>query len=35
MIAGAFVAYVVNQAGLSVWIGLLAAIAACSLGRCC
>jgi branched-chain amino acid transport system permease protein/neutral amino acid transport system permease protein len=32
MIAGAFVAYVVNQAGLSVWIGLLAAIAACSLG---
>jgi len=32
MIAGAFVAYVVNQAGLSVWVGLLAAIAACSLG---
>ena len=27
MIAGAFVAYVVNQAGLSVWVGLLAAIA--------
>jgi branched-chain amino acid transport system permease protein/neutral amino acid transport system permease protein len=32
MIAGAFVAYVVNQAGLSVWIGLLAAVVACSLG---
>ncbi len=32
MIAGAFLAYVVNQAGLSVWIGLLAAMAACSLG---
>ena len=32
MIAGAFVAYVVNQAGLSVWIGLLAAVAVCSVG---
>jgi branched-subunit amino acid ABC-type transport system permease component len=32
MIAGAFVAYVVNQAGVSVWIGLAAAVAACSLG---
>ena len=32
MIAGAFVAYVVNQAGASVWIGLVAAVAACSLG---
>jgi branched-subunit amino acid ABC-type transport system permease component len=32
MIAGAFVAYVVNQAGLSVWIGLVVAVAACSLG---
>jgi branched-subunit amino acid ABC-type transport system permease component len=32
MIAGAFVAYVVNQAGLSVWIGLLAAVAVCSAG---
>jgi branched-subunit amino acid ABC-type transport system permease component len=32
MIAGAFIAYVVNQAGVSVWIGLVAAIAACSLG---
>ena len=32
MIAGAFIAYVVNQAGASVWIGLVAAVAACSLG---
>ena len=32
MIAGAFIAYVVNQAGLSVWIGLLAAVAACAAG---
>jgi branched-subunit amino acid ABC-type transport system permease component len=32
MIAGAFVAYVVNQAGLSIWIGLLAAVAVCSVG---
>ena len=32
MIAGAYVAYVVNQAGLSVWIGLLAAVAVCSAG---
>jgi branched-chain amino acid transport system permease protein/neutral amino acid transport system permease protein len=32
MIAGAFVAYVVNQAGASVWIGLAAAVAVCSLG---
>ncbi len=32
MIAGAFVAYVVNQAGLSVWIGLLVAVVACSAG---
>jgi branched-subunit amino acid ABC-type transport system permease component len=32
MIAGAFVAYVVNQAGLSVWIGLLVAVAVCSAG---
>src|SRR5215475_162836 len=32
MIAGAYVAYVVNQAGLSVWIGLLAALAVCSAG---
>ena len=32
MIAGAFVAYVVNQAGLSIWIGLVAAVAVCSVG---
>jgi len=32
MIAGAFVAYLVNQAGLSVWIGLLVAVVVCSLG---
>ena len=32
MIAGAFIAYVVNQAGLSVWIGLAAAVAVCALG---
>ena len=32
MIAGAYVAYVVNQAGASVWIGLVAAVAVCSLG---
>jgi branched-subunit amino acid ABC-type transport system permease component len=32
MIAGAFIAYLVNQAGASVWVGLVAAIAACSAG---
>jgi branched-subunit amino acid ABC-type transport system permease component len=32
MIAGAFIAYVVNQAGVSVWLGLLAAVAAGSAG---
>ncbi len=32
MIAGAYIAYVVNQAGVSVWIGLVVAVAACSLG---
>ena len=32
MIAGAYVAYVVNQAGASVWVGLVAAVAVCSLG---
>jgi branched-subunit amino acid ABC-type transport system permease component len=32
MILGAFVAYLVNQAGFSVWIGLLAAVVVCSLG---
>ena len=31
MIFGAFIAYTVNQAGLSVWLGLLAAVAACAL----
>jgi branched-chain amino acid transport system permease protein/neutral amino acid transport system permease protein len=30
MIAGAFIAYVVNQAGLNVWVGLVAAVVACS-----
>ena len=32
MIFGAFVAYIVNQAGFSVWIGLLAAVVVCSIG---
>ncbi len=32
MIAGAFIAYVVNQAGLNVWAGLVVAVAACSAG---
>ena len=32
MIAAAFIAYVVNQAGLSVWVGLVAAVAAGALG---
>jgi len=32
MIAGAFIAYVINQMGLSVWIGLVVAMAACSVG---
>jgi branched-subunit amino acid ABC-type transport system permease component len=32
MIAGAFIAYVVNQAGVSVWIGLVAAVVACAAG---
>ena len=32
MIAGAYIAYVVNQAGASVWIGLIAAVAVCSTG---
>jgi branched-chain amino acid transport system permease protein/neutral amino acid transport system permease protein len=31
MIFGAFIAYAVNSAGASVWIGLVAAVAACSL----
>ena len=32
MIAGAFLAYVINQAGVNVWIGLVVAVAACSAG---
>jgi branched-chain amino acid transport system permease protein/neutral amino acid transport system permease protein len=32
MIAGAYIAYVVNQAGASVWVGLIAAVAVCSIG---
>src|SRR5215471_16923489 len=32
MIAGAFIAYAINQLGLSVWIGLVVAMAACSAG---
>jgi branched-subunit amino acid ABC-type transport system permease component len=32
MIAGAFIAYAVNQAGTSVWLGLVVAVAACSAG---
>jgi branched-subunit amino acid ABC-type transport system permease component len=32
MIAGAYIAYVLNQAGLNVWIGLVVAVAACSAG---
>ncbi len=31
MIFGAFIAYAVNQQGVSVWLGLLVAMAACSL----
>ena len=32
MIAGAYLAYVVNQAGLNIWIGLVVAVVACSAG---
>lgn len=32
MIAGAFIAYLINAQGLSVWIGLVVAVAACSAG---
>jgi branched-subunit amino acid ABC-type transport system permease component len=32
MIAGAFIAYVINQAGLNIWVGLVVAMAACSAG---
>jgi branched-subunit amino acid ABC-type transport system permease component len=32
MIAGAFLAYVLNQAGLNVWLGLVVAVVVCSAG---
>jgi len=32
MIAGAYLAYVLNQAGLNIWVGLVIAVAACSAG---
>ena len=32
MIAGAYLAYVLNQAGLNVWLGLVVAVIACSIG---
>jgi branched-subunit amino acid ABC-type transport system permease component len=32
MIAGAYIAYVLNQAGLNIWLGLVVAVAACSVG---
>ena len=32
MIAGAFIAYVINSRGVSVWIGLAVAVVACSAG---
>lgn len=32
MIAGAFIAYVVNQAGANIWLAALVAVAACSAG---
>jgi branched-chain amino acid transport system permease protein/neutral amino acid transport system permease protein len=32
MIAGAFLAYVLNQAGLNVWLGLVVAVIACAVG---
>jgi branched-chain amino acid transport system permease protein/neutral amino acid transport system permease protein len=32
MIAGAYLAYVLNQAGLNIWVGLVIAVAACSVG---
>ncbi|HET6192605.1 MAG TPA: branched-chain amino acid ABC transporter permease [Trebonia sp.] len=32
MIAGAYIAYVINQAGLNIWVGLVVAVAACSAG---
>jgi branched-subunit amino acid ABC-type transport system permease component len=32
MIAGAYIAYVLNQAGLNIWVGLVVAVVACSAG---
>ena len=32
MIAGAYLAYVINQAGLNIWVGLVVAVVACSAG---
>jgi branched-chain amino acid transport system permease protein/neutral amino acid transport system permease protein len=32
MIAGAYLAYVLNQAGLNIWVGLVVAVVACSAG---
>jgi branched-chain amino acid transport system permease protein/neutral amino acid transport system permease protein len=32
MIAGAYIAYVINQAGLNIWVGLVIAVMACSAG---
>jgi branched-chain amino acid transport system permease protein/neutral amino acid transport system permease protein len=32
MIAGAYIAYVINQAGLNIWVGLVVAVVACSVG---
>jgi branched-subunit amino acid ABC-type transport system permease component len=32
MIAGAFIAYLLNQADLNIWLGLVVAVAACSAG---
>ncbi|HZZ52961.1 MAG TPA: branched-chain amino acid ABC transporter permease [Trebonia sp.] len=32
MIAGAYLAYVINQAGLNIWVGLVIAVMACSAG---
>jgi branched-chain amino acid transport system permease protein/neutral amino acid transport system permease protein len=32
MIAGAYLAYVMNQAGLNIWVGLVVAVVACSAG---
>jgi branched-subunit amino acid ABC-type transport system permease component len=32
MIVGAYLAYVINQAGLNIWVGLVVAVVACSAG---